>query len=150
MVQGKSEDESQGKSRWYDSTGKANDKFVKEQADLLKSLIDKRLQEDPNLADEIYVITPFSNVANKLVQVLDGINFTKRENGKTTNIGTVHTFQGKEAKIVYFVLGADSDSSGAARWAVSVPNMMNVAATRAKKNFILLAIRNCMPPSVVK
>lgn len=138
MVQGKSEDESQGKSRWYDSTGKANDKFVKEQADLLKSLIDKRLQEDPNLADEIYVITPFSNVANKLVQVLDGINFTKRENGKTTNIGTVHTFQGKEAKIVYFVLGADSDSSGAARWAVSVPNMMNVAATRAKKEFYII------------
>lgn len=138
MVQGKSEDESQGTSRWYDSTGKANDKFVKEQADLLKSLIDKRLQEDPNLADEIYVITPFSNVANKLVQVLDGINFTKRENGKTTNIGTVHTFQGKEAKIVYFVLGADSDSSGAARWAVSVPNMMNVAATRAKKEFYII------------
>ena len=58
MVQGKKEDEAQGKSQWYDSTGKANDKFVKEQADLLKSIIDKRLQEDPDLADEIYVITP--------------------------------------------------------------------------------------------
>ncbi|MCR8642970.1 AAA domain-containing protein [Paenibacillus sp. N1-5-1-14] len=138
MVQGKSEDESQGKSQWYDSTGRANDKFVKEQADLLKSIIDKRLQQDRSLADEIYVITPFRNVAYKLAQVLDGINFTKRENGKTTNIGTVHTFQGKEAKIVYFVLGADSDSSGAARWAVSDPNMMNVAATRAKEEFYVI------------
>lgn len=138
MVQGKSEDESKGKSQWYDSTGKANDKFVKEQADLLKSMIDKRLQEDPNLADEIYVITPFRNVAYKLAEVLDGINFTKRENGKTTNIGTVHTFQGKEAKIVYFVLGADSDSNGAAKWAVSDPNMMNVAATRAKEEFYVI------------
>ncbi|KAF6621543.1 putative nucleic acid-binding Zn-ribbon protein [Paenibacillus jamilae] len=138
MVQGKSADEAQGKSQWYDSTGKANDKFVKEQADLLKKMIDKRLQEDPDLADEIYVITPFRNVAYKLVQVLDEIKFTKRENGKTTNIGTVHTFQGKEAKVVYFVLGADSDSSGAARWAVSDPNMMNVAATRAKEEFYVI------------
>ncbi len=131
MVQGKPEDKSQGTSHWYDSTGKANDKFVKEQADLLKSLIDKRLREDPGLAEEIYVISPFRNVAYKLAQALDKMNFTKRENGKITNIGTVHTFQGKEAKIVYFVLGADSNSSGAARWAVSDPNMMNVAATRA-------------------
>lgn len=138
MVQGKSADEARGKSQWYDSTGKANDKFVKEQADLLKRMIDKRLQEDPDLADEIYVITPFRNVAYKLAQVLDEIKFTKRENGKTTNIGTVHTFQGKEAKVVYFVLGADSDSSGAARWAVSDPNMMNVAATRAKEEFYVI------------
>ncbi|MDF3257193.1 MULTISPECIES: DEAD/DEAH box helicase [Bacillus] len=138
MVQGKSEDESQGKSQWYDSTGKANDKFVKEQADLLKSLIDNRLQENPDLAEEIYVISPFRNVAYKLAQVLDKINFTKRENGKKTNIGTVHTFQGKEAKIVYFVLGADTNSSGAARWAVSDPNMMNVAATRAKEEFYVI------------
>ncbi|MGG1757501.1 AAA domain-containing protein [Bacillus velezensis] len=138
MVQGKSEVESQGTSQWYDSTGKANDKFVKEQADLLKSLIDKRLQENPDLAEEIYVISPFRNVAYKLAQVLDEINFTKRENGKTTNIGTVHTFQGKEAKIVYFVLGADTNSSGAARWAVSDPNMMNVAATRAKEEFYVI------------
>lgn len=138
MVQGKPEKESLGKAQWYDSTGAANDKFVKEQADLLKSMIDKRLQEDPSLADEIYVITPFRNVAYKLAQVLDGINFTKRENGKTTNIGTVHTFQGKEARIVYFVLGADTNSSGAAKWAVSDPNMMNVAATRAKEEFYVI------------
>ena len=32
------------------------------------------------------------------------------EHGKPTNIGTVHTFQGKEAPIVFFVLGADQQS----------------------------------------
>ncbi|MFS0749863.1 AAA domain-containing protein [Oceanobacillus sp. 1P07AA] len=138
MVQGKRKEESQGKSHWYDSIGQANDKFVKEQADLLKELIDKRLQEDPDLADEIYVISPFRNVAYKLARVLDQIHFTKRDNGKTTNIGTVHTFQGKEAKIVYFVLGADYNSRGAASWAVSDPNMMNVAATRAKEEFYVI------------
>ncbi|MGE7998299.1 AAA domain-containing protein [Lysinibacillus sp. NPDC093190] len=138
MVQGKKEDEAKGKSQWLDSVGKATDKYVKEQADLLKSLIAKRLHEDPNLANEIYVISPFRNVAYKLARVLDEINFTKREDGKTTNVGTVHTFQGKEAKIVYFVLGADSNSSRAAEWAVTEPNIMNVAATRAKEEFYVI------------
>ncbi len=138
MVQGKNEAESKGKARWYHSTGKANDKFVNEQADLLKSKICAHLQEDPSLRDEIYVITPFKNVASNLVKALDEIDFTKRENGKPTNVGTVHTFQGKEAKIVYFVLGCDFDSEGAATWAVSKPNMMNVAATRAKEEFYVI------------
>ncbi|WP_346846756.1 AAA domain-containing protein [uncultured Clostridium sp.] len=138
MVQGKKEDETQGKSQWLDCVGKANDKFVKEQADLLKSLIAKRLKENQDLANEIYVISPFRNVAYKLARVLDEINFTKREDGKPKNVGTVHTFQGKEAKIVYFVLGADSNSSGAAKWAVSDPNIMNVSATRAKEEFYII------------
>lgn len=53
-------------------------------------------------------------------------------------MGTVHTFQGKEAKIVYFVLGADESSKGAARWVFSNPNLMNVAATRAKEEFYII------------
>lgn len=69
---------------------------------------------------------------------MDDIRFTKREKGKPTNVGTVHTFQGKEAKIVYFVLGADTDSKGAAKWAVTEPNMMNVASTRAKEEFYVI------------
>lgn len=138
MVQGKSEEESKGESQWFDVDGKATDKFVKEQAALLKQLINQKLNGNPNLADDIYVISPFKNVATKLEKILDEIKFTKREKGKATNIGTVHTFQGKEAKIVYFVLGADSDSSGAARWAVSDPNIMNVAATRAKEEFYII------------
>lgn len=53
-------------------------------------------------------------------------------------MGTVHTFQGKEAKIVYLILGADEASRGAAGWAVSEPNIMNVAATRAKEEFYII------------
>lgn len=138
MVQGKPENQSQGASIWYHCTGRANDKFVKEQAELLKKLIAERLQNDSELEEDIYVISPFRNVAHKLAQALDEIYFTKWEKGKSTNVGTVHTFQGKEAKIVYFVLGADTNSKGAAKWAVSDPNMMNVAATRAKNEFYVI------------
>ena len=126
MVQGK--EKALGLGKWFDVSGGAKDKFVPEQADYLKEELQKRHEE----FDDIYVITPFKNVSVQLAKELDEIGFTRRENGKPVNVGTVHTFQGKENKIVYFVLGADNMSEGAARWAVSEPNILNVAATRAK------------------
>lgn len=139
MVQGKPKDKSQGISKWFDVSGKANDKFVREQAELLKTKISERLEKKPELSKEIYVISPFKHVAYMLAKTLKDIGFTiEDEKGKPINVGTVHTFQGKEAKIVYFVLGADAESAGAARWAVSEPNMMNVAVTRAKEEFYVI------------
>lgn len=142
MVQGKQESEAYGKSQWLHAEGKALDKYVKEQAELLKAEISKRIMEDENIVNDIYVISPFRNVAYKLAKELDAIKFTIRENNKPKNVGTVHTFQGKEAKIVYLVLGADNESAGAARWAVTEPNIMNVAATRAKKEFYIIGDKN--------
>lgn len=138
MVQGKKEDEAKGKSEWLDCKGIANDKYVEKQGDLLKDIILKRMNENPSIKDDIYIISPFNNVAKQLALVLDEIKFTKRQNDKVTNIGTVHTFQGKEAKIVYFVLGADQTSEASAKWAVEKSNMMNVAATRAKEEFYVI------------
>ncbi|MFW2108300.1 AAA domain-containing protein [Bacillus spizizenii] len=60
------------------------------------------------------------------------------------NIGTVHTFQGKEADIVYFVTGTDSSKITAAEWACNEPNLLNVAATRAKKEFYIIGDRNLL------
>lgn len=54
------------------------------------------------------------------------------------NIGTVHTFQGKEADIVYFVTGTDISRKTAAEWACKEPNLLNVAVSRAKKEFYIL------------
>lgn len=138
MVQGKDENSAHGICKWYDCTGKANNKFVKEQAELLEKLISEKIEAHPELKEQIYVISPFKNVALQLSKYLDKIKFTKREKNKSINVGTVHTFQGKEAKIVFFILGADSENKGAARWAVNEPNLMNVAATRAKEEFYIL------------
>ncbi|WP_010305000.1 DEAD/DEAH box helicase [Kurthia senegalensis] len=137
MVQGKDAD-SIGKAKWLHVEGKAIDKFVKEQAVRLKEEIQKMIEIDPKLKDDIYVISPFRNVAKKLENELNEINFVKKKGNKCVNVGTVHTFQGKEAKIVFFVLGADNDSRGAASWAVSEPNLMNVAVTRAKEQFYII------------
>lgn len=138
MVQGKPANKAQGKAFWHSVKGTANDKFVKEQADFLVDLISKRLEEEESLKEEIYVISPFRNVAQQMARELDRIHFTKRDKKGPVNVGTVHTFQGKEAKIVYLILGADEASKGAASWAVSEPNIMNVAATRAKEEFYII------------
>jgi superfamily I DNA and/or RNA helicase len=46
----------------------------------------------------------------------------------------VHTFQGKEADIVFIVLGSapGKEGSGSRHWASAKPNILNVALTRAK------------------
>lgn len=141
MVQGK---EGYGKTGWFNVKGKAADKYVEAQGEFLLQKIKKMMEADPAIGDKsakdvIYVISPFANVAYQLAQKLKEIGFTRFDNsGKPTNVGTIHTFQGKEAPIVFMVLGADKQSAGAARWAVSEPNMMNVAATRAKEEFYLI------------
>ena len=143
MVQGKP---GNGKAGWYDVRGKANNKYVEEQGEFLARKISEMAAEDPKILDKnaediVYVISPFSNVAFQLAQRLKKIGFTRYENGKPTNVGTVHTFQGKEAPVVFMVLGADRQSSGAASWSVGEPNMMNVAATRAKQEFYIIGDR---------
>lgn len=132
MVQAK---EGLGKAEWMDIGGKSENKFVIEQATALQKEIDRRLAENPAMAKDIFVISPFRNVVAGLKKKLHGID--------KKNIGTVHTFQGKEADIVYLVLGTDKNEKNAARWAVgnSNPNIMNVAATRAKKEFYIVGDR---------
>lgn len=135
-----------GKAFWFDISGNAIDKYVKEQGEFLRNKISELMKQNPDINDKskkdtIYVITPFKNVAYCLSQELKKIGFTRYdEKGKVTNIGTVHTFQGREAPIVFFVLGCDERSQGAAQWAVGSanPNILNVAATRAKEEFYII------------
>ena len=138
---------SYGKTGWFDVGGTADNKYVEAQGEFLLQKLREMIDKNPKITDRnekdvIYVITPFSNVAYQLSQKLRKIHFTRYdEQGKPTNVGTVHTFQGKEAPIVFFVLGADRQSSGAARWAVTEANILNVAVTRAKEEFYIIGDR---------
>ncbi|WP_192867064.1 AAA domain-containing protein [Finegoldia magna] len=144
MVQGNKSD---GKAEWYDVGGSADNKYVKEQGDLLVQKI-RELSEhnedilDKSKKDQVYVISPFKNVAYNLSRKLaKDLKFTRYDSKfSPTNVGTAHTFQGKEAPIVFLVLGADEKSKGAANWAMGSenPNIMNVSATRAKKEFYII------------
>lgn len=144
MVQGNKLD---GKAEWYDVGGSADNKYVKEQGDFLVKKIRELSEHNEDILDEskkdqVYVISPFKNVAYNLSRKLAAdLKFTRYDSKDSpTNVGTVHTFQGKEAPIVFLVLGADEKSKGAANWAMGSenPNIMNVSATRAKKEFYII------------
>ena len=144
MVQGNKSD---GKAEWYDVGGSADNKYVKEQGDLLVQKIRELSEHNEDILnkskkDQVYVISPFKNVAYSLSRKLAAdLDFTRYDSKfSPTNVGTVHTFQGKEAPIVFLVLGADEKSKGAANWAMGSenPNIMNVSATRAKKEFYII------------
>ena len=112
---------------------------------LLATLADKGVR-DPDL----YLIAPFREVADKLRAfvlrsgVLDRLGVPAQRQGRwgETRVGTVHTFQGKEAEAVILVLGASADASrGSRNWAGGSPNILNVAVTRAKKALYVVGRR---------
>lgn len=52
--------------------------------------------------------------------------------------GTIHTMQGQESVVVIVVLGGNTTNHGARNWAVSEPNLLNVAVTRAKRRLYVI------------
>lgn len=108
--------------------------------------------EKPKLDETICVITPFSRQAREIrneianidhmpSETISDLTKEEKEEIKKIKVGTVHTFQGAEAKIVIFssVYGKDDgwnflrDFPGA--------NILNVATSRAKEYFILCGQR---------
>lgn len=92
----------------------------------------------------LYIISPFKTVVSGLKNRLleetpEGIAERAWSAFAKFNIGTVHTFQGKEAHQVIFVLGCDTSRSceGAIRFVN--PNIVNVAASRAKYRLYVIA-----------
>lgn len=133
------------KSCWLDVASEA-EKWSRSEGeaviDLLRRLAGQGIRE-PN----VYIISPFREVADRLRNfvvksgVLDdlGIPVKKQKNWGETRVGTVHTFQGKEAEAVLLVLGASATARrGSRNWAGSTPNILNVAATRAKQAFYVI------------
>lgn len=116
---------------WIQACGTSEGNWVPAEGKALKELL-ARLQQDGVQDKDISVITPFKTVQENLKRLLSDKVIS----------GTIHTMQGKEASVVIMVLGGNSESSGARNWAVSEPNLLNVAATRAKRRFYVIGDRN--------
>lgn len=119
---------------WVQARGPSTGNWVPAEGKSLSILVTLLILEgvDPK---SISVITPFSDV----IKEVSGGALTKH--GVTT--GTIHTMQGKEADVVILVLGGEADPlrSGAREWVVEKANMLNVAATRAKRRFYVIGDR---------
>ncbi|MGJ8628664.1 MAG: DEAD/DEAH box helicase [Sulfitobacter sp.] len=141
-----------GQSCWIDLPGKVvGRQAVPGQIDFVARLIARfytRFEKFPNL----YVISPFKEVKERLAarlkerELWDSLNREKPPSSALdewikTQVGTVHTFQGKEEDTVIMLLGVDAQTEGAAGWASSKPNLLNVALTRAKRRFYLVGDR---------
>lgn len=128
-----------GPSRWIDVSDTSVAKWSAAEGrivvDLLIRLFDRGVPD-------VFVISPFRNVANRLKELIPEQLATKEDLGEdwwNERIGTIHTFQGKQASIVFLVLGASSsEEAGARSWAAGTPNIVNVAASRAKDHFYVV------------
>ncbi len=135
-----------GPSSWIDVQGKSGtDKWCPDEAVVLIEML--RKLKDSGANADLYVVTPFVVVQDNLRQAI--INSDVLEGWVSSpkawaweHVGTVHTVQGREASIVFFVLGAQiSSRSGARSWAGGKPNLVNVAVTRAKTSLYVIGNR---------
>ncbi len=79
------------------------------------------------------MISPFRMVADVCYEEFN-------EKGRV-ECGTIHTFQGKEAEVVFLVLGTLPENVRARDWVAGSPNMLNVAVTRAKARLYVIGNR---------
>lgn len=83
---------------------------------------------------EIFLISPFRAVVRRLRQIA--------QQAHGIQVGTIHTAQGKESDVVILVLGGDPSKPGAKQWASQRPNLLNVAASRAKRRLYVVGNRD--------
>lgn len=129
-----------GASTWFDVRSASSDgQIVAEEIELFYELIKRFKAEWPSTDTKygkkdatVYAISPFSNIAKKCESVVSRLSLTKGD--RRVDCGTVHRFQGKEADIVFLILGSapGRGGSGSRAWASQKPNLLNVALTRAK------------------
>ena len=137
-----------GESRWLDirspaTIGKWSETEGLALLEFLKPVLNAQGSEP-----DLFVITPFRIVAQKLRGIMGSSRAAEHARSLPRawvqeRVGTVHTFQGKEAEAVVLVLGAPHEAhAGARHWAGSSPNLLNVAVSRAKQRLYVIGNRD--------
>ncbi|WP_018682882.1 caspase, EACC1-associated type [Actinokineospora enzanensis] len=120
-------------SKWIDVVGEsAGRHWIPAEGEQLETVL-KALDNLGFPMSEVMVIAPFREVSNEV----------RKAAGRYTGMvaGTIHTAQGKQADIVVLVLGGNPTQDGARAWAAGSPNLVNVAASRAKYRLYVIGNR---------
>lgn len=126
-----------GASCWVSVKGQVSkDQWVPAQGSAVQNLLSSLLKINPN--PDCFFISPFRAVKDSLRELVkETISWERPDSSLlhdfSRRVGTIHTFQGREADIVFLILGCDESREGAADWAGVTPNLCNVAITRAKR-----------------
>ena len=118
-------------------------------ADIIRAFVTAGLAPRRDIPDmpDVHVISPFRSARRGLEELLEqqfpGWGVRRKaafERWLAKSVGTVHTFQGKEAEAVVLLLGGRTQ--GAIDWAAATPNVLNVAVTRARRRLYVIGDRN--------
>lgn len=109
---------------------KAQEHYNQAEIDACKQVVSLLIQKyGDNIKKDIGIITPFSRQAAKLGDAIPGVE-----------TGTVHVFQGAEKDFILFssVIDSTTDMAGLYHFVGGKGNLLNVAFSRAKKQFIYI------------
>lgn len=133
-----------GPSRWIDVNGNGETKWCPEEGEVVLRML-KELAAAGVANPDLFIITPFKVVEQEMRRRVERETGLLRAFGVKADewsrdrIGTIHTFQGREADTVVLLLGAPKAAQHRARqWAASPPNIINVAVSRAKQNLYVV------------
>lgn len=120
-------------SRWLDEPAPAEGTHLQENqvARMLREI--EQLREGGVDPSAIIAVSPFRAVADRLGSLARDF--------PDLTAGTIHRAQGKEAEVVFLVLGGDPAAPGAKSWASESVNLVNVAASRAKRRLYVIGDR---------
>ncbi len=136
------------RDHYVDAQGDRVYKIVKDAFDKAVATAEKKARESGKseglVIPSLYIISPFKTVVRGLQDRLLSARTEVADKDAWQyfakhNIGTVHTFQGKEAHQVVFVLGCDTRRSCEGAIKFVNPNIVNVAASRAKYRLYVIA-----------
>jgi superfamily I DNA and/or RNA helicase len=137
-----------GESTWFDVDGVATSKWCPAEGEAAVQLM-ARLAAAGVREPDIYLITPFRVVSQELrtrladePELLQRLGIIDGNSWLRERVGTIHTFQGKEAEAVVAILGAPiAAQQGARRWACATPNILNVMVSRARRRLYVVGSR---------
>ncbi|ATP59725.1 DEAD/DEAH box helicase [Mesomycoplasma dispar] len=146
-----------GTAEWInvvDASQNKNDYFVEKDFNITKEKIRQLIINDKTIeTDDIFIITPFTEIRDKILEklgneakedIISEIEIMRKISKiMRKNTGTIHTFQGREAKIVFLILG-HIEKTKTFDWAMGNdnPNIINVAVSRAKEQLYVIGNKN--------
>jgi len=132
-----------GASTWIDVEGEPDSKWSPAEGRVVIDLLTRLTTATRN--SDVFVISPFRIVAHEMARSLENRPDILRALSRNSvqwlkdHVGTIHTFQGREADTVILLLGAPAESqNGAREWAAGTPNILNVAVSRARQNLYVV------------